>query len=162
MALTVIGIGLFLMFSAYLFVPSRSQTENTAQSALSFLTTTQIENLNDPYAGIGGELWQQGKITQQKNTLLQQIAEFEAKDDAATGELFVGAILDEIVQENYGFQIKVDGQFVYPLAESQAMIDSKENTDLLIAKESISYGILNSTTFEVWGPSRVQILVWHE
>ncbi|HLD86916.1 MAG TPA: hypothetical protein VJB12_02535 [Candidatus Nanoarchaeia archaeon] len=162
MALTVIGIGFFLVLTAYLFVPPRSQTEAIAQSALQFLSTTAIENLNDPYAGIGGELWESGKISQRDNTLLQQIAHFEAKGDRETAELFVDAILDEIVPMNYGFQIKVNGNSLYPLVESSELIASKQETDLLIAREIVVYGVLNTTTFEIWGPSAVQIMVWHE
>ena len=124
-ALMVIGIGMILMLSAYLSAPGTSQTGAIATDALSFLSTTLIENLNDPYAGISGTLWNQGKITQPKNTLLQQIGEFSAKGDEETGA-------------------------------------SQESTDVLISMKSLVYGVLNTTTYELWGPSVVVIRVWHE
>lgn len=162
MALTVIGIGIFLMLSAYLFVPPRAQTEVIAHDALIFLSTTQIEDLNDPYAGIGGTLWTQGKITQQENTILQQVGEFEAKEDTATAELFIIAIIEQIVPANYQLEIKINGDPIYPRNETAAIVASRDKTDLLISKKAIVYGLLNATSSDLWGPSQVQLMVWHE
>ncbi len=161
MAISIIGIGMFLVLSAYLVAPTASQTDIIAQDALSFLSTTTIEGLNNPYAGIGGTLWQQGTITQQKNTLLQQIGDFRAKGDLATAYLFITALLEEIIPENYGLQILADGQSMYPLQTLQAEA-SQEKADILIAKEAIVYGILNTTTLDLFGPSVIVVKVWHE
>lgn len=160
MALMIVGIGLFLVLSAYFFVPSVSRTEVISQDALTFLSTTTIENLNDPYAGIGGTLWDEGRITQPENTLLQQIGEFKARGDEATASLFITALLENIVPENYGLQVEVDGGSIYPLQAEQAEA-SQAGTDVLISKETIVYGISNTTTYDLWGPSVVRVKVWH-
>ncbi len=160
-ALMVIGIGMILMLSAYLSAPGTSQTGAIATDALSFLSTTLIENLNDPYAGISGTLWNQGKITQPKNTLLQQIGEFSAKGDEETASLFISSIVGEVIPEHYLLQILVDGKSVYPL-QAGTVGASQESTDVLISIKSLVYGVLNTTTYELWGPSVVVIRVWHE
>ena len=57
--------------------------------------------------------------------------------------------------------VLVDGKSVYPL-QAGTVGASQESTDVLISMKSLVYGVLNTTTYELWGPSVVVIRVWHE
>jgi hypothetical protein len=162
MALTILAVGMFLLLSVLLAVPQRSQTEIIAADTMVFLSTTRIENLNDPAAGIGGTLWQQGKITKEKNTLLQQIGELYAKGDTASAEQFIQAVVEDNIPQSHFAQVHADGQRVYPLVEPQEQTASKQSTGLLIAKTEVTYGITNSSTFELWGPVEIRLSVWQK
>lgn len=160
MSLIILAVGMFLFFTAMLSVPSTPQTELIAEDTMAFLSTTAIENLNDPIAGIGGALWQQGKITKDKNTLLQQIGEFYAKSDPQTAEQFIQAVMADNIPQSHYAQIAVENQLLYPLAEPQEQTLSKQNTGLLIAKTDVVFGVTNTTTFNLWGPYEITLSVW--
>jgi len=161
MALTILAVGMFLVFSAMLVVPTRSQTEIIAADTMAFLQTTTIENLNDPIAGIGGSLWQQGKITKEKNTLLQQMGEFHAIGDHTTNEQFIEAVVGDFIAENHMVQVHINSVSAYPQIPSEELVTSRQSTDLLIAKTDIIFGIMNTTNFEMWGPTTITLSVWH-
>jgi hypothetical protein len=160
MSLIILAVGMFLFFSAILFVPSAPQTELIAEDTMAFLSTATIGNLNDPVAGIGGTLWQQGKIDKEENTLLQQIGEFYAKSDFQTAEQFIEAVMADSIPQSHFAQIAVESQLLYPLAEPQEQAASKQNTGLLIAKTEVVFGFTNTTTFDLWGPYDVTLRVW--
>ena len=67
----VLAIGAFLIASLYINLPEPSQVGLLSDDFLNFLSNTQIKDLNNPYAGIGGQLWKDGSITNKDNSLLQ-------------------------------------------------------------------------------------------
>jgi hypothetical protein len=160
MALTILAVGMFLVLSMLLVSPQKTQTEIIARDTMEFLSTSTIENLNDPIAGIGGEMWEEGNITNEKNTLLQQIGEFYSKQKIDSAERFISAILNISVPNNHYAEVFANDERIYPSIEPDTMVASKDSTPLLIAKEEIAYGIINTTTFDLWGPIDIRLLVW--
>lgn len=160
LALTVVSVGVFLLVSSYSFTPTRPQTEVILEDVYTYLSDTEIQELNDPYAGIGGELWNTRVITEQENTLMEQIGELHAKGDDAITEAFIDAAVSDLIPPQFRLQVAVDGDSVYPDTEDQALIGSRERTPLLLAKSTVVYGLLNLTTQELWGPSTVTVSVW--
>jgi len=159
MSLGILVLGSFLLFASFTNIPSRVQTEILGRDVLDFMAVTKIEELNNPYAGIGGELWNQGYITNQGNTLLQQIGEFYFKNELTIAENFVINITDNLIPSQFRFEFWIDDFLLYPSSPSQQHIYSKGNTSLLLPSKKITYGILNESA-DLFGPYEVEVLVW--
>lgn len=167
-ALGVLAIGVFLVLTLYTDVPPKEEPTILSEDIMDFFTNNKIKDVNNPYAGLGGELWQQGKITNAENSLLQQVAEFyeKGKLDPAyldTAETFIIELIEDILPAQYKFEfwirdLDVD-TLIYPKNPSQEHLDSKESTEVLIPSKKIAYGI-NQATGDIFGPYTAEVLVW--
>ena len=154
LSLGVLVLGSFLLLSSFTNVPSRTQTSIFAEDVSKFLSTTKIEELNNPYAGIGGELWNQGYITNQGNTLLQQIGEFYYKNELIIAEKFILNATDSLIPAQFKLEFWIDNVRIYPSSPTKQHIYSKGNTSILLPSKKITYGILNESA-DMFGPYRV-------
>lgn len=160
----ILVLGSFLIFTSYTKVPSKVQVAILSEDIMDFLSTTKIEELNNPYAGIGGELWSQGYIKNKDNTLLQQIGEFYYKyritDDEeflTIAEKFIINITNELIPPQFKSEFLIDDVLLHPSDPTQQHIYSKGNTSILLPSRKLTYGILNDDLF---GPYEIEVLVW--
>ena len=160
LGLFVIAIGVFLISSSYVNVPHLTQVGLLADDLLNFLSSTKIKDLNNPYAGIGGQLWKQGTITDADNSLLQQIGELYAKNNMDIAEKFIANVSKEVVPEQFKYEIWVDAAILYPRMPTDEHIKSKNSTKLLLTSKKLTFGIINKTTSDIWGPYRAEVFVW--
>ena len=58
LALSVLAVGAFLIFTFYLSVPSIEQPAVLSDDIMDFFANNKIKDINNPYAGLGGILWQ--------------------------------------------------------------------------------------------------------
>ena len=160
MGLMVLVIGVFLITSSYIDVPQPVQVELLSDDLLNFLSNTKIKDLNNPYAGIGGELWKQGEITEVENSLLQQIGEFYATNKPDTAEKFIQNVSKEIIPSQFRYEVWMNGAILYPKTPSAEHIESKESTELLLTSKKITFGVINKTTSNLWGPYKSEVFLW--
>ena len=160
--LSVLVIGVFLVTSLYVNAPKPTQVQLLSDDLLNFLSNTKIKNLNNAYAGIGGELWQQGEITDSDNSLLQQIGEFYAKSKLDTAEKFIQNVSKDAVPEQYMHEVWIDGILLYPRAPTPEHAKSKDSTKLLLTSKKLTFGIINKTTSDMWGPYKAEVFVWEK
>lgn len=160
LALFVLVIGVFLVLSFAVDVPQPAQVGFIASDIMNFLATTKIKDLNNPYAGIGGELWKNGIITDEKNTLIQQAAEFYYKKNSALAEKFLQNVSEPIVPAQFYYEVWIDNSRVYPLAPSSGHASSKDKTNLLLTSKKLTFGVVNKTTSEIWGPYKAEVYAW--
>lgn len=160
LALGVLAVGAFLIFTSYLSVPSKEEPEILSDNVMDFFANNKIKDINNPYAGLGGTLWQQGKITNAENTLLQQVAEFYANNDLSIAEQFIAELTQNNLPPQYLFEFWIDDTLLYPQNPSQQHLDSKSATEVLIPSKKIAYGILNQETGDLFGPYDTEVLVW--
>ncbi len=162
LALFVLVIGTFLIASFYLKAPQPAQVGLLSDDILNFLSNTKIKDLNNPYAGIGGELWKQGLITDPENSLLQQIGEFYAENKPDISEKFIQNLSEYVVPSQYKYEVWVNNIILYPRNPSAGHISSKGNTSLLLTSKKLTFGILNKTTSDIWGPYKAEVFVWEK
>lgn len=162
LGLTVLVIGVFLITSYYINVQQPVQVGLLADDLMGFLSNTKINDLNNAYAGIGGQLWSQGAITDADNSLLQQIGEFYKTNNLNAAEKFVQNASKDAIPPQYLYEVWVDGMLIYPKSPSQEHMDSKSGTRLLLTSKKITFGILNKTTSDIWGPYKAEVLVWEK
>jgi len=62
LALGVLAVGAVLIFTFYATIPAIEAPTILSEDIMDFYTGNQIKEINDPYAGIGGTLWDEGKI----------------------------------------------------------------------------------------------------
>ena len=160
LGLTVLIIGIFLITSSYVNAPQPAQVSLLSDDLMDFLSDNKIKELNNPYAGIGGQLWSQGIITDADNSLLQQIGEFYAKNNIDTAEKFIQNVSKGAVPEQFMYEVWIDGTLLYPKAPSEEHIKSKSGTGLLLTSKKLTFGIINRTTSGLWGPYKAEVFVW--
>lgn len=160
LALVVLVTGVFLITSSYVDVPQPAQVGLLSDDVLNFLSNNKIKGLNNPYAGIGGELWNQGHITDPDNTLLQQIGEFYATNKLDIAERFIANVSKGIIPEQFRYEIWINDVVLYPKTLTTEHIKSRNNTELLLTSKKITFGIINKTTSDIWGPYKAEVFVW--
>ncbi len=162
LGLFVLVIGVVLVLSFYVNAPLPTQVNLLSKDLLGFLSKTKIKDLNNPYAGIGGQLWKQGSITDEDNSLLQQIGEFYYKNNLDTAERFVQNVFEPIVPSQFRYELWIDNVLVYPKNPTAAHLSSKGNSTLLLTSKRVTFGIFNKTTSEVWGPYKAEVFAWEK
>ena len=162
LGLSVIAIGAFLVFSLYISAPEPTQVGFLAEDLLNFLSNTKIKDLNNNYAGIGGELWNQGIITDDDNSLLQQIGKFYAENNLDTAEKFIKNVSFDAVPSQFSYEVWIDNKVIYPKTASKENTISKNSTQILLTSKKITFGIMNKTTANLWGPYKAEVFVWQK
>jgi hypothetical protein len=160
-SLAILALGILILVSSYSHEPDIAATESTSSDMLNFFTRTQIEDINDPIIGLGGTMMQQGLITRQQNTLIQQIGEFMMQGNLSRAETFINQSLKGILPPQYLFELQVDGQRIFPLNQTLADQVSKNATSLLVSRSTVAYGIANQGS-DLWGPSTFTLMVWQK
>ena len=160
-ALFVLVIGALLIASYYFNTIPITPVQFLSDDLLAMFSTTKIKDLNNPYAGLGGELWQKGEISDPENTILQQIGEFYARGKINTSSRFIENVSVTVVPPQYDFEVWMNNKNLYPIKLSALHNSSRNSTNLLIVSKKVAYGILNKTTGDFWGPYKVEVLVWN-
>ena len=160
LALFVLVIGVFLITSSYVNFPEPTQVGLLSDDLLNFLSNTKIKDLNNPYAGIGGELWTQGDIKDVDNSLLQQIGEFYATNKLNISEKFIQNVSKDIMPPQFRYEVWMDDVILYPSIQSNEHIKSRNDTEILLTSKKITFGVKNKTTSEIWGPFKAEVFVW--
>ncbi|MBI2646869.1 hypothetical protein HYW99_00140 [Candidatus Woesearchaeota archaeon] len=146
--------------SSYINIPQPLQVEFLADDLLNFLSNTKIKDLNNPYAGIGGELWLNGTIKDADNSLLQQIGEFYALNNLNIAEKFVENVSKAVMLPQYEYEVLIDNKTIYPKDPTIEHNQSKNTTDILLTSKKITFGIVNKTTSDIWGPYQAEVFAW--
>lgn len=160
LALAIIVIGIFLITASYTQVPQQAPVSFLSVDLMNFLADTKIKDLNNPYGGIGGELWNQGLITDEGNSLLQQTAIFYKTNKLDIAGKFIGNITAGIVPSQYRYEVWVDNIVLFPQILTDEHKKSKNNTGLLITSKQITFGVLNETTGDIFGPYKAEVFLW--
>jgi len=159
-ALTVVGLGAVLLFSSYANAPIEGQASLYSDDVMGFFANTKIIEVNNEYAGYQGTLWQQGKIDNYGNTLLQQTAIFYAKGNLATAESFIGNLTYNIIPEQYLFEMWIDNTLLYPLNPTSSHIASKNKTKVILPSHKLVHGFIDQEKGQTFGPFMAEVLVW--
>lgn len=160
LALGVLAVGGFLIFFSYTQVPHKEDATILAESLMDFFSNTRIRGINNQYVGMGGELWQQGIITNGENTLLQQAGSLYATNGQDIAEKFIANITQNAIPEQYLFEFWINDTLLYPGNPSAAHLDSKNSTRVLIPSRKIVYGFITEETGDLFGPYEAEVLVW--
>ena len=160
LALFILVVGVFLVTSSYVDVPQPTQVELLSEDLLNFLSNTKIKDLNNPYAGIGGELWVNGSIKDADNSLLQQISEFYVANNLNTAEKFIQNVSKDVVPSQFRYEVWINGAVLYPKNPTNEHIKSRNSTEILLTSKKITFGIINKTTSNLWGPYKAEVFLW--
>jgi hypothetical protein len=92
--------------------------------------------------------------------LLQQIGEFYSAGRLDTAERFIQNVSSGAVPQQYMYEIWMDKTRLYPKIPSSGHSASRNGTGLLLTSKKLTFGILNRTTSDIWGPYRAEVFVW--
>ena len=62
--------------------------------------------------------------------------------------------------EQFKYEIWVDAAILYPRMPTDEHIKSKNSTKLLLTSKKLTFGIINKTTSDIWGPYKAEVFVW--
>ncbi|MEK6943295.1 MAG: hypothetical protein AABX00_04495 [Nanoarchaeota archaeon] len=162
LGLMIIIIGIVLINSFYVKIRPAAQASLLSDDFLTFLSTKKIKDINNAYAGVGGVLWSQGHITNADNTLLQQAGEFYKKKKYDVAEQFILNVSDGVVPSQYLYELWMDDTLVYPRGPDAAHNSSKSKTRLLVVSRKITFGVMNATSAETFGPYKSEVYIWEK
>lgn len=162
LALFVLVTGVFLITSSYVNIPKPTQVGFLADDLLNFLSQKKIKDLNNPYAGVGGELWNQGNITDADNSLLQQIGVFYTTNNLDIAEKFIQNVSIGIIPSQYKYELWMNGAILYPKTPSPEHVKSRSSTEILTTSKKLTFGIINATTSNLWGPYKAEVFAWEK
>lgn len=160
LALGVLAIGAFLIFTSYINLPSKEEPTILSDDIMDFFADNKIKDVDNPYAGIGGELWQQGIINNSEYTLLQQVAVLYTNSNLVEAEKFIINLTGNSLPPQFVFEFWMDNLLLYPKSPSPGHLASKSSTKVLIPSKKIVFGILNEETGDMFGPYNTDVLVW--
>ena len=171
LGLTILIVGVFLISTSYINAPQPTQVGLLSNDLINFLSNVKIKDLNNPYARIGGELWKNGEITEADNSLLQQIGEFYEKYQIASDiniknkyldlmEKFIINVSQDSIPSQFRYEIWINSFILYPKEPSSEHAASKKNTKLLLTSKKITFGTIDRTTGDIWGPYKAEAFVW--
>lgn len=159
-ALGIIAIGLFAVFTSYSSIPSRQESDILSEDMMDFFSGTKIKDLNNEYAGVDGTLWQSGQIDNADNTVLQQLALFYYQNRTDLAERMVSNLTHNRIPLQYNFEFRIEGNTIFPLNQSQQHIDSRNGSMVLIPSAKIVHGFADRNEGELFGPYKAETLVW--
>lgn len=160
LALFIIVIGVFLITSSYVNVPAPAQVSLLSDDLINFLSVTKIKDMNSPYAGIGGQLWNQGLITDPENSLLQQAGEFYATNKLDVADQFIQSVSQGVIPQQFMYEVRMNEVILYPKTQTPEYTKSRSGTGLLLTSKKITFGIINKATGDIWGPYKAEVFVW--
>jgi hypothetical protein len=162
LGLSVLSIGIFLIFALFIKVPSQQEVKSLSEDMMDFFAGNQIKDINREYSGVGGQLWNEGYITNSENTLLQQVAQFYENGDNEIAKLFIEDLTRTSLPEQYLFEIWIDDELIYPQGPSQEHNQSKARTQILIPSYKLVYGFVTEEEVDMFGPYVAEVLVWQK
>jgi hypothetical protein len=171
LALGVLVVGAFLIFTFYLQVPSGGQPAILSEDVMGFLANNKMKDVNSQEVGIGGAYWSSLEVTtcnggpiipNPDTTLLQQSAIFY-KDSVIDNcyldltNYFIENLAQGAFPAQYSFEFWIENTLMYPDTEQT---DSKDAAKILIPSKRIIYGIKDLENGELLGPYDTEVIVW--
>ena len=171
LALGVLAVGGFLIFSFYLQAPPGGEPGILSEDVMDFFANNKVQDVNNAEVGLGGTYWSSAEVTachgqaltpNPENTLLQQVAALYA--DSLSKSCYRGiarAYIEKLTAgtfpPQYAFEFWMDDVLLYPATEQTG---AKNNARVLIPSKRIVYGIRNQETGDMLGPYDAEVLVW--
>jgi hypothetical protein len=159
-ALSVLSIGVFLLYSFNEAKTSTEQPYTISADVLNVLSYNKIKFVDNEYAGPNSILTRNGNITDIDKTLLEQVAEFyyRYKDKGCSfclnlTESFISNITANMVPSSYNYIINLDNQTIYLRNNSPI-----NNSKFTVPARKIVHGIYNGS--ELYGPYVAEVISW--
>ncbi len=160
-ALSILAIGLVMIFSFYKIEPSVEQSQFFSTELADTLAKTRIIDVNNEYAGANSILTQNRNITNIHNTIIEQIAEFyyRYKEKGCSFCLglaanFTKEITGDISTTGLSYSISIDN---YPIYNYTVL--NINDSMVVLPSRFIVHGLYNKK--ELYGPYVVEVLSWY-
>ena len=164
LAMSVIAFGLLMAFSFRSYRPQEVQPFVLADDVMESLSSNRVEDLANN-ASLAGfyvkKLIDDGSVTDTKNTLLEQAAEFFVEQEAGLARDFVVNITSMLVPSQYGFMVLIavnsSTEAGMEILVNNISVQPEEST-MLVASKRIVAGAINESI--MWGPLVMEARVW--
>ncbi|MFH1399769.1 MAG: hypothetical protein ABIG95_06710 [Candidatus Woesearchaeota archaeon] len=155
-AMSIILFSLILIFSFHTSKPYQMQGIFIADDIMDVFAGTRVEEIDNDF--IYGLYTGSTNITNPKNSLAEQVAEFLITDREGLAQQFVKNITVRMVPEKYGFMIRVYNEtkaWQFNISEGSV---SQDEAKLIVSSKKILTGNINRTYY--WGPMMAEVRIW--
>lgn len=156
LAISVIVVGLLVIFSYRTYVPDSDQTSLYAEQIGGILGSNSLYEFNNVYLD---KLKNDGNITRADNSLLEQLGEFFYRNETLScgyclklANETVANISKGLIDSKYGFRVVLENVSVF---ESN---DDENRSELVVSNKRLVFGVYNDT--DSWGPYSAEVRVW--
>ncbi|MEK6967711.1 MAG: hypothetical protein AABX51_03715 [Nanoarchaeota archaeon] len=148
-AIAIIAIGLFVLYTSKVTPPSPSQTAALSADLMNSFNSLKVYQVDNIYVI---QLIKNGNITNLDNTLLQQITQYYlyGMNDIA-GNITRNVTVDALPLQ-YAFSLHINGTLIY-----QSRANDSRTPNLITTKRLVT-GVTNSSYY--WGPYIAEVRVW--
>jgi hypothetical protein len=161
-ALTVLSVGIILLFSYNQHTPSTSNLYTVSDEVINILYYNVINDLNNDYIW---HLEQNGNITDNSKTIIEQIGEFYYRNQTKNCNYCmilinstINSTLINMFPEDYNFIVIFDNKTIFTNINTGLQKISIENATIVIPSKAIVHGLYNKT--ELYGPYIIEVLSW--
>jgi hypothetical protein len=162
-ALTVLSIGIILLFSYNQYVPPTADLYTVSDEVINVLYYNVIEDMNNDY--IRYTLMYDGNITDTHKTIIEQIGEFYYRNQTKNCEYCMDlinntiySVLKNMFPSDYNYIVIFDNITIYDNLNTGVERVSIENASLVMPSKAMVHGLYNKT--ELYGPYIVEVLSW--
>lgn len=156
LAISVIVVGLLVIFSYKTYVPSSDQTTLYAQQIGGILGSNRLYEFNNPYLD---ELVNNGNITRMDNSLLEQLGEFYYRNESFACDYClqlanntIGNLSKGLIDNKYGFRVVIENVSVF---ESNS---NEKKSEMVVSNKRLVFGAYKD--IDSWGPYAAEVRVW--
>ncbi len=162
-AITIIVVGLALIFSQYSFEPYKPQTAFNSVDLMNLLASTKIYELNDDNYPDLSNCKNNGSITDFHNTLYEQAINFIEQGKIVMAQNFIKEIVIDSISNKYSYTISLkNSSHAFTLVNltrhnSFSGLNNMQNSSLVIGSKRIISAVINTSSFVIYTG---EVVVW--
>jgi len=153
-AIIIIGLGIYMAFFTSSSAAPKTNIFVLTEDIVNYMTSTKIYEINDDIYPYIKYLKNNDIITDNSNTLMEQIGEFYVTNKMIEAGNFAQNLTRNVVSRRYSYQILINNTNIY-----NETLTNQSTALLLISSKAIVMGMLNHSVS--WGPLDGEVRVWY-
>jgi len=151
---TIIFLSLMIIIGGNAKPPRVQYNYEMAEEYSTFLLTTPLEDLSNPYVD---DLIESGEINNTKLTIMEQINLFYYNNKSSNATRLIENLTEPLVPQKYGFSYTIMNDTTNTTIYTRNNININE-AKIIIASRKITFLQINSTT--MFGPALAEVKIW--
>jgi len=152
---TIIFLTLMILLNGGIKSPKIQYNYEMAEEYSSFILTTQLQDLNNPYVN---ELILNKNINDTTLTIMEQVDLFYYNNDTTHAGEMIKNLTESLVASKYGFAYNIINESNYTTPIYTRTPININDAQVVIASKKVSFIQINSST--LFGPIMTEIKIW--
>jgi len=153
-AIIIIGLGIYMAFFTSSSAAPKTNIFVLTEDIVNYMTSTKIYEINDDLYPYIKYLKNNDMITDNSNTLMEQIGEFYVRNMIPEAGSFAKNLTHNVMSRRYSYQILINNKNIY-----NETLSNQTDSLTLVSSKAIVMGILDHSVS--WGPLDAEVRVWY-